>query len=565
MRVQDCLLELSIDDLRTLAERRGLLFDTARTDRKALVTAVAYALEHQAGIYQVLDLLNARELLVYTLTVLHPHLRRSAALAAELKVPLEQVEEVLAQLRRWGLVFSRGNWGSLLLPSGPLLAYLDSVLVRDLPLIRKLSWNPPPLDRRPWKDLNGRPGSIWRDLAEMLGRAARGRVRITQSGTVHRRDVRALEQGLSIPTPPFVELLLEIAHRLSLVRPIHDAQGEAFLQVQESVDDFLGAEPGAREEALFRAWLHSSGSAGPLPAYTRPHLHLDRLSGMALLLARSGTRGALSVEQLSAALEWQVPRRFYQWGENYLHGSDLMTPLLQSAWCMGWVLLDDPDNPQTAALSDDGLRVLASREGLDGPRPNGPPPTQLPEDRQFILQPNADCIAPPNLAPRTLFHLRRLTGEHRKAAAGTYPLTLESLRRAFESGVSPGSVVPFLEEYSRTGVPSNIRTLVETAARGFGRVRLVPAEWVLVTDEPVLLRELQGVPAVARVLGAPLTERSVTVDDRQRGALLRTLRQRGYAPQMDSDPAIGPPLPSLTPARPQTPPQDGCSRRRKAS
>ena len=52
-----------------------------------------------------------------------------------------------------------------------------------------------------------------------------------------------------------------------------------------------------------------------------------------------------------------------------------------------------------------------------------------------------------------------------------------------DTGVNVSQILTFLEKFSRTGLPSNVRALVETAGRQHGRIRLVPAGYVLVTDE----------------------------------------------------------------------------------
>jgi hypothetical protein len=194
--------------------------------------------------------------------------------------------------------------------------------------------------------------------------------------------------------------------------------------------------------------------------------------------------------------------------------------ILRSLYWLGLLAVDDPDAPQQSRLTALGSRIL---------RMNDETPL-VPEEPHFFLQPNAEAFAPPNLSPRTLFHLRRITGEKKGGPAGMYPVTTESLRRAFDSGVAPAEVSVFLERFSRTGLPPNVRALVETAGRQHGRIRLVPAEYVLVTDEPGLLDELRNVKQVEPLLGDDLTERAVRLEAQDAGELLKRLRARGYAP-----------------------------------
>jgi hypothetical protein len=198
--------------------------------------------------------------------------------------------------------------------------------------------------------------------------------------------------------------------------------------------------------------------------------------------------------------------------------------------------VDDPDAPQHAQLTPLGARVALAEATPDSV------PELVPEESRFFVQPNADVFAPPNLSPRSLFHLRRLTGEKKGGPAGMFPLTMESLRRALDAGLTRDDVLRFLEAFSRTGLPPAVRSLVETVGRQHGRIRLVPAGYVLVADDPALMRELRGVRQVEPLLGAELAERVAAVSAEQVSELMKRLRARGYAPLNAAETGLAPPL-----------------------
>jgi hypothetical protein len=205
--------------------------------------------------------------------------------------------------------------------------------------------------------------------------------------------------------------------------------------------------------------------------------------------------------------------------------------MVRSLYWLGVLAADAPEAPSAFALTPLGGAALAGAAVPDA----------VPEEPRFVLQPNAEAFAPPNLAPRTFFQLRRLTGETRGGTEGMYPVSGESLRRALDSGLSGEEIATFLERFSRTGLPANVRALVESAARQHGRIRLIRAECVLVTDEPALLDELTRLRGVGSHLRRRVTERAAIVEG-DGARLVRVLRERGYSPADLTDPVQVPPL-----------------------
>jgi hypothetical protein len=266
------------------------------------------------------------------------------------------------------------------------------------------------------------------------------------------------------------------------------------------------------------------------------------------VLAELTPETAYPVAALHERLVWSAPASFQQWDAT-------RDPLLvagrmvRSLYWLGILAVDNPERPHHFRLSPLGIRALLREQAKT--------PSLVPEEPCFFLQPNAEAFAPPNLAPRTLFHLRRVTGEKKGGPLGVYPLTQDSLRRALDSGVTVAQLVRFLERYSRSGLPGNVRALVETAGRQHGRIRLIPTGYVLVTDEAPLLEELHRLKTIEPLIGSNITDRVAAVDTEAVTALLRQLRQRGYAPlneaeigdipALPEDPAAPPPPLSIAP------------------
>lgn len=544
MKLIDYLGGFSVEDLRELARRRGIpLRQDALRDRQTLLRNLSGSLGTYEAVHSALHGLNQAELAVLQVLLQQGSRANQAAVVETLKADPAEVRGVLDQLRLWGLAFPEGNWDHIGVPGSTQLisGYLTAVrgVAPEIPSLR-----PPALQPASGEGLQARPGSFGWDQAEFLARVARTRLKLTQAGKMNRRDLRSMESAFAVTTEGYASFLHQHCLTLRLLQGMRSGS----LEVTEEADIFLSQLEEDRARKLLETWktlrgYPESASMDPAEAEFIPSQTFRQRS--CILESLREAEGAVQVSSLAARLRWQVPRSFEQW-EGHKSPEVVAARMVRSLHWLGLVRVDRPESPTEAALTPIGLRLLTPEA------PEMPP--LIPEEPYFFLQPNAEVFAPPNLSPRTLFHLRRLSGEKKGGPSGVYPLTQDSLRRALDTGVTAADAVAFLERFSRTGLPDNVRALVDTAGRQHGRIRLVPAEYVLVTEDPTLLHEIRSLKPIEPLLGRPLTERAVTLGAQDAAEVLRRLRARGYAPLDET--SAGETLPLPDDARPLPMPEE---------
>lgn len=523
MKLIDYLGDFSIEDLREMARRRGVrVSQDARVGRQTLLRTLSGALEQYGSVYSSIIRLNQAEAAVLWYLLHHKRVGQSVvaqAAAADSAV----IRGVLESLRLWGLVFPEGDWEHIHIPPGTQAAtgYVAAPQGRqpDAPLAGLVV--PPELQTAPGVRCDPRPGSLSGDFAEALARIARTRMKLTQARRINRRDLRNIEAAMTIPLEGYGDFVYSLLVGAGFLL----ASNENILTVSETAEAWLAAPERARAMTFTEGWKQSQGypesaSGDPAEASYLPPQIGDQRVRMLEITAELDVETPVVVASVAARLAWMVPMAFQQWNGNR-DPAFVATRLVRSLYWLGLAAVDDAEAPEHFRSTPLGRAVLnpeAAGEGL------------VPEERCFFLQPNAEAFAPPNLSPWVLFHLRRLTGEKKGGPAGMYPLNAESVRRALDSGLTVPQIITFLERFSRTGLPSNIKAMVETSGRQHGRIRLVPAEWVLVTDQPDLMDELRNLKTVAAQMGEPLTERAALVPEATLTALMRQLRTRGYAP-----------------------------------
>lgn len=540
MQIAEHLSLFSIEDLRTLAERRGFLVpEMAARGRQTLVKALSGALQRYENVYRAVGGLNRAEIEVLRQLLSSGRVPGLSAIAPALGAEPSAVRPVLDSLRLWGLAFPEGDWEHIQVPHQTRMAHHYLPAPSNGPAL--LSLAPPELQAAPVR-CEARSGSLGWDLAEFLARVARTRLKLTQAGRLNRRDLKSMETGFAVGVAGYATFLSTLVWALGLLGRTDDH----VLQVREEADAWLGQPEEARAGSVFPGWIQMRGyaeSATGDPAeadYLPVMLPLQRQRILEVLRGLAPDT-AYSVATLHERLVWSAPASFQQWDATR-DPLLIASRMIRSLHWLGIVAVDYPERPMHFRLTPLGIRAL---------RPELPElPALVPEDPCFFLQPNAEAFAPPNLAPRTLFHLRRITGEKKGGPLGVYPLSQDSLRRALDSGVTVSQLTGFLERYSRTGLPGNVKALVETAGRQHGRIRLVPTGYVVVTEDPQLLEELRRLKTVEPLLGSVITERVAAVETDAVTPLLRQLRQKGYAPLNEAETGYAPDLPE----DPNTPP-----------
>jgi hypothetical protein len=538
MDLRDLLSSMSFPDLQAVVCNRGLLLrQGAEVERSLLVRELAQTLGRPDNVRRAVDRLTTAQLVVFHLLT-HEQVRGLSALARRLGAPLPMVQAVLERLRLLALAFPNGDWEHIEVPAAALGRARLPPHINLAAEARELLV-PPPLVPAVGRAVAARPGSFWRDAAELLARLLRSGAAITQRGYLNRRDVRSASALLALPGEEYAEFVGEMFWALGLLEPEQER-----LVLRGSALGLLAAPAPVRAAEALTAWINSLevSALSPTELVTRGGYPEDELAparrvGLVESLATPAADTPVTVSSLARLLLWRQPAVNPSPPREEVF-EIVLRILLRSLYWLGFVSLDDPNRPEAVSTAPVGHRFLVG----DAAR------HPFPDEYRFLLQPNAEVYSPPNLAPVLHFHLRRLTGERKGAAEGMFPLQKESVRRALMNGTTAGEMLGFLETFSRTGVPDVVRSLIESEARHHGRIVVRRAEYVLTTDTPELLEELRAVQGLAPLLSDGLTERAAAVNAADVAEVMRRLRSRGYSPVQPDRGPVPPPLPTTSAA-----------------
>lgn len=519
----DVLDEFSVDDLRRYAAYRKVrVANLENASRETLLRAAKAVFSNFSCVEFALRRMNQGSLAVLAALLFvrgvsgRREIERLAGAGAAAVVPR------LEQLRVAGLVLPRGDWDHIVIPSiarrvagwslgtRRQLTHLPDVLM------------PPSLRTVEPPHRHTRPGSFSRDLAELLGMVARSTWKLTQSGTIHRRNLTACLPLMSLPSDPYLTSVAQFA----VVMRYIVARGDEAVTVGPAAPSHLSLPLMRQLAGLRNAWLTANSFDDPVESQFS-----DEVDGVWIrqwffeALPPDGAMQAL--DSLADLLDWTFPLMMSRAVVRGFSGH-VVEIMARSLWQLGLVDLDEPGSPASVGYS------AAGRALLDG-KPD------LPDwERQFILQPNGEAFMPPNLLPLNRMQLRRLSAEKKGAPEGMVQITKSSIAEALARGLRPEDILEFLRTNSRTGLPPTVEDLVRTAGRQHGRIRIFRTEYVVVTESPELMQELRSLKTVADNLDGEVANVVARVSEEHLPGLLRNLRQRGYTPSDETSdlPAI---------------------------
>lgn len=349
-----------------------------------------------------------------------------------------------------------------------------------------------------------------------------------RAGGLGVRDLRAASELVHADLPT-TALLIETAAAANLVAVgMNDDLDAAWLPT-DAYDTWSATSPGERWLTLARAWLESprlvtaiGGRDGdrPInalsPGLERSWLPTDRRTTLAVLLDLAPGRvlaAGTGISSLASRLRWLHPRR----PEARLAN---IAAVIDEASALGVVGL--------GALSTFGRAFLEAGDPVAALTKLLPTPVD-----HVLIQADLTAVAPGPLEQDFARQLGLLADVESRGGATTYRFTVDSVRRAFDSGWSAGEVATFLAESSRTPVPQALAYLIEDVARRFGTLRLGTAESFLRSDDETALTELMHNPAAASLRLRRIAP-TVIISDVPLQVLLPRLRELGTAPVVEA-------------------------------
>jgi hypothetical protein len=349
-----------------------------------------------------------------------------------------------------------------------------------------------------------------------------------RAGGLAVRDLRAAADLLHCE-PGAAALVIETAAAAQLLAiGMNDDLDSAWLPT-DAYDAWAAGSGGERWTRLAKAWLESprlvsaiGGRDGdkPVNALTpgleRPWLVEERrilFGELGLLEPGQCLAAGTGIASLLTRMHWRTPRR-------PAGHVDLAPILLQEATALGIVGLD--------ALSSFGRHLCAGQDPAETLDALLPPPVD-----HVLIQADLTAVAPGPLAQDFARRLGLVADVESRGGATVYRFSVDSVRRAFDSGWSAVEVKDFLSSSSRTPVPQALDYLVDDVSRRFGTLRVGVAESFLRSDDETALTELMHHSAAASLRLRRIAP-TVVVSDVPLQVLLPRLRELGAAPVVEA-------------------------------
>ncbi|HEX6972182.1 MAG TPA: helicase-associated domain-containing protein, partial [Limnochordia bacterium] len=334
--------------------------------------------------------------------------------------------------------------------------------------------DPPPIIDRG----EGRLG----ELFHLLCAARIGALSVTKTGRMYKRSVQAIWQRLQKGQRPILDALGDFRPtffvRLALVLNLLRTDGvHRTIRLGAAATDFLAASPSERLAAALSAWER----------VIAPRHRRARLLYALLRLAPASAWAELgSLRRILTALTEEFIAHCRRNAT-----VSIGTPAhVESAVChllaLGLVEAGgSPPRPETEGpMHSQELWLRLSPIG-QGFLADGSVPPLAPEEGRFIVQPNFEVVAPPDVAWPLLWKLEETAALARADQASVYRLDRPSIIGALRAGRTPQEIESFLAAHSRTGLPQNVAYQITAWAGGFGRVALARAV-ILLADTPDL-------------------------------------------------------------------------------
>ena len=460
--------------------------------------------------------------------------------------PRNGVEELLA--RALAVMDQVGGWGSgrVVVPIEVLEALTQSRGRGILP--PEPEWERMSADSKPLQ----KHESLLRDVAYLFGFVTRTEASRTNAGVMYKTALRSLARGMTVPDQAYAEFVYALAVDGGLI-----ASGgrKNLFGVTRRGRAWLELKPEAQRKSLFETW-RASGSWSESQSnmlddgrgYRYGGEDRELRSGVLQLLAES-TGGeqrepvsAISVSEHARYRWWARFPRESGSGDGEVSSLRLVRRIAgMSLYWLGVTeaAFDLEGSATSLRLSEHAACWLSRSDAADSAAPC-PPPQELPD--KFILQPNLDIFAPPNMPASVLYRLFTIA---EPSGVGMARLTRESLRQALDAGEDYDSLVTFLRERSHTGVPQNVEYLLREVGGRHGHIEVGHAGLYLKVDDPALLKELQAQKNLKISFRRSLADNIALVTGDSVDGILKLLRQAGYFPVSHEEKSAPKPAPRI--------------------
>ena len=169
---------------------------------------------------------------------------------------------------------------------------------------------------------------------------------------------------------------------------------------------------------------------------------------------------------------------------------------------------------------------------------NAPAPEfAIPFDKNatFIIQPNLEILAPPELPPADYIRVCGMSDLESIDVVSHFQITKEAFLDAFNRSSSAKNIRKFLETRSTTGVPDMVKSLINECEDKHGEIRIKQSSGYLEVDEATLLDELLAQKQIADLIDERLSDKTAALLATVKpDAAAGTLSKLGYMPALET-------------------------------
>ena len=237
-------------------------------------------------------------------------------------------------------------------------------------------------------------------------------------------------------------------------------------------------------------------------------------------------RIALSLLRILAANRWvkvssilEQVQRFYveeRWGQTlYSRLERAVINYLTYMGCLNFAALKDDVVIQ---LTEIGERLLSGQSIEDYER-----------ESSFVIQPNYEILASSNLTPEVRWKLSLVAEIHQASQVITYKLSPQSIYNSLRSGMSIADILEFLETYSKTDVPQNVKLSIEEWGARYGQVYFMDVMLLRCKNER-LAQELKSTKRIAKYILGEISPTDLVISRQKPEELKRLLEKDNFMP-----------------------------------
>jgi len=352
------------------------------------------------------------------------------------------------------------------------------------------------------------------DLVRALTFLEQERPAALKGGGFPKPALKKLAQRVTLPDPDYASFLTAMLFELGLAAFANGCflptDGDGAWLDQDRLEQLRSVAHAWRGSGRWNEWQVDSFLPSRYPG------DAPALRGVLPSLCQSLPPDGVTVASLRELMEYVRPVVTNAIGQE----GDWPSACGRMVKCLHWLGIAKLAAGAEPALAPGwGLPALLDRDGSAAVE-NG-----------FVVQPNREIIAPPDINLAVLRQLLRLGEGAAVDGAIVLQLTVASIRRGLECGLSGEEMLAFLDQHATKGVPQTVRHFVQDIAAQYGQIEVGPAEAYVKVARPELLRELLATAPLQPLL-RPITETVALIAQADQPKLIAALNRAGHLPRV---------------------------------